>query len=247
MEHLVPGIQQIDVQETVGLPDRFFAHGLKVLLGGQRRELFQQAIFFQLVAQALDQEELSVDSHGVAHEAQLLGADQSADHEVPASHKQGVDNRGARLLVHEARICLIVDDQQDLVKLAHLQLLRSLRDLALLLDDLPQGGLVPVLKINLLAAHIDLHCLLDVLLDRTPGIIDVDAGRCDVDAGEASPILLEDHADERRRLPALAWPEQDAGHRQAWHDGISRLLDMILGGRKQLDLAHLRTKLSLKG
>ena len=70
MEHGVPVVQQVDVQETVGLPD-----GLQVALRQQRRELFQQAVLLQLVPQAPDHEELGVHPDGVAYEAQLLGAD----------------------------------------------------------------------------------------------------------------------------------------------------------------------------
>ena len=65
-------------------------------------------------------------------------------------------------------------------------------------DDPAKRSLVPVLEVYLLATHRHLHGLLDVLFDRLPAVVDVDAGRCDVDALEAAPILLQNHADEGR-------------------------------------------------
>ena len=77
VEHVMQRVQQVDVEEAVGLRDRRLVHGLKPGLGHQRRQLLQQAVLLQLVPQAPDAEELVVDAHGVAYEAQLLGADQS--------------------------------------------------------------------------------------------------------------------------------------------------------------------------
>ena len=60
VEHGVPVVQQVDVEEAVGLPDGLLVDGLEVALRQQRRELFQQAVLLQLVPQAPDHEELGV-------------------------------------------------------------------------------------------------------------------------------------------------------------------------------------------
>ena len=87
VEHGVPVVQQVDVEEAVGLPDGLLVDGLEVALRQQRRELFQQAVLLQLVPQAPDHEELGVHPDGVADQAQLLGADPGGDLEVPAPHE----------------------------------------------------------------------------------------------------------------------------------------------------------------
>ena len=153
-----------------------------------------------MVPQPPNAEELAVDAHGVAYEAQLLRAHQSADLEVPSAHKQRVDHRVARFLVQVAGIGLVVDNDQNLVEGSHLQLLAGLGDLALLVDDPAQGCFVPVLEVHLLAVHRHLHGLLNVLLDRLPAVVDIYAAGGYVDALEAAPILLQNHADEGRAL-----------------------------------------------
>ena len=52
-------------------------------------------------------------------------------------------------------------------------------------------------------------------------------------------ILLQDRADQRDRLPALARPQENprAGYRR--HHGISRLLRAVRGSREQLDWPHV--------
>ena len=82
VEHGVPVVQQVDVEEAVGLPDGLLVDGLEVALRQQRRELFQQAVLLQLVPQAPDYEELGVHPDGVADQAQLLGADPGQNLEV---------------------------------------------------------------------------------------------------------------------------------------------------------------------
>ena len=64
MEHLFQQVQQVDVEEAVGLRDSRLVHGLKPGLGRQRR---------QLVPQAPDAEGLAVDAHGVAYKAPAFG------------------------------------------------------------------------------------------------------------------------------------------------------------------------------
>ena len=59
VEHGVPVVEQVDVEEAVGLPEGLLVDGLEVALRQQRRELFQQAVLLQLVPQAPDHEELA--------------------------------------------------------------------------------------------------------------------------------------------------------------------------------------------
>ena len=99
VEHGVPVVEQVDVEEAVGLPEGLLVDGLEVALRQQRRELFQQAVLLQLVPQAPDHEELGVHPDGVAYEAQLLGADPGGDPEVPAAHEERVQGRVPGLLV----------------------------------------------------------------------------------------------------------------------------------------------------
>ena len=133
-----------------------------------------------------DHEELGVHPDGVAYEAQLLGADPGGNLEVPAPHEEGVQGRVAGLLVQARRVREVVDENQDLVELLHLELLAGLGDLALLADDLPQRRLVPVLEVDLLPVRGDFHGLLDVLLHGAPAVVHVDAWAEDVDALKAA-------------------------------------------------------------
>ena len=238
VEHGVPVVEQVDVQEAVGLPDGLLVDGLQVALRQQRRELFQQAVLLQLVPQAPDHEELGVHPDGVADQAQLLGADPGGDLEVPAPHEEGVQGRVAGLLVQVRRVGEVVDENQDLVQLLHLELLAGLGDLALLADDLPQRRLVPVLEVDLLPVGWDLHGLLDVLLHGAPAVVHVDARAEDVDALKAASVLLQDHADQGHRLARLARPEQNAGRGQFGHHWVAWLLAPVVWGREDLDLAH---------
>ena len=238
VEHGVPVVQQVDVEEAVGLPDGLFVDGFEVALRQQRRELFQQAVLFQLVPQAPDHEELGVHPDGVAYKAQLLGADPGGDLEVPAPYKERVQGRVAGLLVQVRAVGEVVYENQDLVELLHLELLAGLGDLALLADDLPQRRLVPVLEVDLLPVRGDFHGLLDVLLHGAPAIIDVDARAEDVDALKAAPVLLQNHADQGHRFARLAWSEQNSGRRQFGHHWVAWLLAPVVGSREDLDLAH---------
>ena len=200
VEHPFERVQQVDVEEAVGLRDGLLIHRLELRLGHQRRQLLQQAVLLELVPQPPHAEELGVDAHGVAYEAQLLRADKGTDLEVPAAHEQRVDHRSACFLVEVAGIGLVVDHDQNLVQPLHLQLLAGFGDLPLLVDDSAQRCLVPVLEVHLLAVRGDLHGLLDVLVDRLPAIIHIYGRRDDKDALEAASVLLQDHADEGRAL-----------------------------------------------
>ena len=165
-----------------------------------------------MIAEAPDAEELCVDSNRVADQAQLLGAHERADLEVPSAHKQGVQRGVPSALVQVGAIGEVVDDYQDLVKAAHLQLLARLRDLALLVHDAAQRLLVPGLEVDLLAGRVDFHRVLDVLLHGAPAVVDIDRGAEDVDALEEPAVLLQDHAYQSHRLAAFAGADQDTGH-----------------------------------
>ena len=205
----------------------------------QRRELLQQGVFLQLIAEAPDTEELRVDPDGVADQAQLLRRDQSADLEVPAPHEERVQGGVPHALVQVRAVGEVVDDYQDLVQAAHFELLARLRDLALLVDDAPQGALVPVLEVDLLAGRVDAHRVFDVLLHWAPAVVDVDRGAKHHDALEAAAVLLQDHADQGDRLAALRGPDEDAGHGQSGHHRIGGLLHLVGRRGEDLDLAHL--------
>ena len=66
-----------------------------------------------------------------------------ADLRATASDEERV--KGAVRLVELRR----VDDYKHLVQFLHFQLLGRFRDLALLLDDAPQGGLIPLVPVSL--------------------------------------------------------------------------------------------------
>ena len=164
-----------------------------------------------LVAQPPAAEELHVDPHGCADEPQLLRAHPGADLHVTASDEERV--KGAMRLVELRRVSKVVDDYKHLVQFLHFQLLGRFRDLALLLDDALQGGLIPV---SLLTLRVHPQVLLDVLLDGDPAIIDVDAWAENVDPLKHALVLLQDETDERHSFARLAGPKEDA---RAWHQG----------------------------
>ena len=138
-------------------------------------------------------EEMGVDPNGVADQTQLLGADSSGYLEVPAPDKQRVQGGVAALLVQVGAVGKVVYENQDLVQLLHLELLAGLGDLSLLADDLAQGRLVPILKVDLLPGRVNFHGFLDVLLDRSPAIIDINRGAEHVDPLEAASVLIQNH------------------------------------------------------
>ena len=102
-----------------------------------------------------------------------------------------------------------------------------------------QGALVPVLEVDLLAGRVDAHRVFDVLLDRTPAVVDVDRGAKDVDALEEPAVLLEDHAYQSNRLAALRGSDEDAGHGQSGHHGVRGLLHLVGRRGEDLHLARL--------
>ena len=93
-----------------------------------------------LVAQPPAAEELNVHAHGGADEGSLCELTEM----MTASDEERV--KGAVGFVELRHIGHIVTDYQDLVQFLRLQLLRRLRDLALLLDDAAQrpSRLAPV-------------------------------------------------------------------------------------------------------
>ena len=161
MEHLVPRVEQVDVQEAVGLVDRLLVDGVQLALGQQSGELLQQAVLLQLVAQAPDHEELGVDADGVADEPQLLGRDPGRDLEPAQDHQPAAEDHGGQQAAQNA--AAVPDPGRD----------RRLRRFA---APAQEDGRRSVLEVDLLAIHGDLHGLLDVLLDRPPAVVHVDAG-----------------------------------------------------------------------
>ena len=90
---------------------------------------------------------------------QLLQAHPGADLRVTASDEERV--KGAVRLVELRRFSKVVDDYKHLVQFLHFQLLGRFRDLALLLDDAPQGGLIQLVPVSLLTLRVHPQVLLD--------------------------------------------------------------------------------------
>ena len=90
--------------------------------------------------------------------------------------------QGAVRLVQLRRVSKVVDDYKHLVQFLHFQLLGRLRDLALLLDDVPQCRLVPLVPIGLLPLCVHPQVLLNVLLDGDPAVVYVDTRAGDVNS-----------------------------------------------------------------
>ena len=128
------------------------------------------------------------------------------------------------------RVSKVVDDYKHLVQFPHFQLLGRFRDLALLLDDAPQGGLIPLVPVSLLT--------LRVLLDGDPAIIDVDAWAENVDPLKHALVLLQDETDERHSFARLAGPKEDARAWRQGHHGVRGLLAGVLRRGEKLDLPH---------
>ena len=81
-----------------------------------------------------------------------MGAHPGADLRATASDEERV--KGAVRLVELRRVSKVVDDYKHLVQFLHFQLLGRFRDLALLLDDAPQGGLIPLVPVSLLTLRV---------------------------------------------------------------------------------------------
>ena len=88
-------------------------------------------------------------------------------------------------------ICHVIQDDQNLVKFLHSQLLGLLGDLLLLRQDVAQCTFVPLVPPALLPVRVDPQVLSHVLLDGLP--LGVNARTVDVHALEAAPVLLQDH------------------------------------------------------
>ena len=214
VEHFVLRLQVVHEEEAVRFSGRLLIQPVQLLLRQQGAQLLDDGVQLVLVAQPPAAEELHVDPHGCADEPQLLRAHPGADLHVTASDEERV--KGAVRLVELRRVSKVVDDYKHLVQFLHFQLLGRFRDLALLLDDAPQGGLIPLVPVSLLTLRVHPQVLLDVLLDGDPAIIDVDAWAENVDPLKHALVLLQDETDERHSFARLAGPKEDA---RAWHQG----------------------------
>ena len=173
IKHLGPGLQVVDEEEGVGLPDRFLVDGLQLLLGQQGRELLEHGFQLELVAQPPHAHELHVHANRRADEPQFLGADPGADLHVPSADEERVQGAVAGAAVELRLIREIVDHDQNLVQLFEAHLLRRARDLLLLLDDGAKGPFVPFVEVDLLPVRVDAHVVLDEVLHGLPGIVDL--------------------------------------------------------------------------
>ena len=125
--------------------------------------------------------------------------------------------QGAVWFMQLRHVRKVVQDNQHLIQFLHLQLLRRLRDLALLLDDAPQRRLVPILPV---------------------GVIDGNGRTEDVDSLEDAPALLQNQADQSHGFAEFAGAEEDAGARDQGHHGVRGLFAAVFRHRKELDLSH---------
>ena len=189
VEHFIPRLQVVDEEEAVRFP-----RCLLVQPWQQGAELFDDGVQLVLVAQPPAAEELHVDPHGCADEPQLLRAHPGADLQTPAPDEESV--QGAVRLVQLRRVSKVVDDYKHLVQFLHFQLLRRLRDLALLLADTPQRRLVLLVPIGLLPLCVHPQVLLNVLLDGYPAVVYVHTRAEDVNSLKDAATLLQNQADQ---------------------------------------------------
>ena len=203
----------MDEEEAVGLPRRFLVDGLQLLLGQQGRELFEDGLQLELVAQAPDAHELHVHAHGGADEPQFLRGHPRGDLHVAAADEERVQRPVAGAPVELRLVCEIVNYDQNLVQFFEAHFLGLASDLFLLLDDASQGSFVPLVEVDLLPVGVYAHFVLDKVLDGLPGIVDLNRGahhyhsfKNGLTAGRA--ILVKDGADERHRLPGFARPQK---------------------------------------
>ena len=148
--------------------------------------------------------------------------------------EQGVQGAVAGLAVELRLVREIIHYDQNLEELLEAQLLAGPRYLLLLLYDGAQGALVPLVEVDLLPFSVHTHLVLYELPDGPPAVVDLNGGAENVDPLEhagtvARAILLQDRADQRDRLPALAGSEEDPGAGHPRHYAISRLLRGVLG------------------
>ena len=91
---------------------------------------------------------------------------------MPPPTQQGVQRTLAVLLVELRLVAEVVHDDGYSVQLFVSKLLGFCCQFALLLDDGPEGPLVPGVEKHLFALHIDAHLVLDELDHGLPGIVD---------------------------------------------------------------------------
>ena len=137
------------------------------------------------------------------------------------------------------RVCEVVADYQDLVQFLHFEVLRRFCDLTLLLDGASQRRLVPFVPVRLLALRVHAQVLLDVPLHWNPAIVDVDAGKEDVDSLKDAPVLLQDQAEHRYRFFAVRGAQKDACARHFRHDRVAGLFARVFWGGEELNPPHV--------
>ena len=205
-------------------------HRQELLLGQQGGQFLQHRLQLQLVAQPPDADELRVDADGRADQAQLLRRDPGADLHVAAADEQRVQRAVPGPAVERLKSSMTTSTWNSFFA----PVLGGLRYLLLLLDYRSECPLVPLVEVDLLPFGVHTHLVLYELLDGPPAVVDLYARRKDVDALKHAgtvrrAILLQDRADQRDRLPALAGSEEDPGAGQPRHYAMSRLLRGVLG------------------
>ena len=137
----------MDEEEAVRLPGRFLVDGLQFLLGQQGRELLENGLQLELVAEAPDAHELHVHTNRRADEPQFLTGHPGRNLHVPSADEERVQGPVPGAAVQLRLVREIVNHDQNLVKLLEAQLLRGPGDLLLLLDDGAKGSLVPLVEV----------------------------------------------------------------------------------------------------
>ena len=103
----------MDEEEAVRLPGRFLVDGLQFLLRQQGRELLENGLQLELVAEAPDAHELHVHTNRCTDEPQLLARDPGGDLHVAPADEERVQGPVPGAAVQLRLVREIVDHDQN--------------------------------------------------------------------------------------------------------------------------------------
>jgi hypothetical protein len=146
-----------------------------------------------LIPKPPNAQELKIDPDCGRDQPQFLGGNQSADAEMPASHKKGVQHASSSgcsaSSVHDSRIIgEIVYHNTNSMQLFVLLTLLVFYQLSLLINNLLEGCGVPFRKEALLLFWVYRQSLLNIFFDGQPGGIHIDAGTENINPSPATLI-----------------------------------------------------------